>query len=129
MRPALLLAVLAAVPIALVGCGGSKSSSSSGPTVPADLTVTAPGGLKFDSTQYTLGKTGKVTIALDNKDQQSHSLVIKDANGNKVDSFRLLVAGEHEKQASVDLPAGTYQVYCDVPGHAAAGMKATLTVG
>ena len=34
--------------------------------------------------------------------------------------------------ASVDVkinaPAGTYTYYCKVPGHAAAGMKGTLTV-
>jgi uncharacterized cupredoxin-like copper-binding protein len=29
---------------------------------------------------------------------------------------------------TVDLPAGTYEYYCDVPGHRQAGMIGTLTV-
>jgi uncharacterized cupredoxin-like copper-binding protein len=30
--------------------------------------------------------------------------------------------------ATYDLPTGTYRLVCDIPGHEAAGMVATLTV-
>jgi nitrite reductase (NO-forming) len=41
----------------------------------------------------------------------------------------MLAGGEHATLARGDLPAGTYTMFCDVPGHEAAGMKGTLTVG
>jgi len=39
----------------------------------------------------------------------------------------LLKAGE-KTSLTVSLPAGTYTVYCPLPGHADKGMKGTLTV-
>ena len=35
---------------------------------------------------------------------------------------------EGKPRGKVDLPAGEYTLYCTVTGHAAQGMKATLTV-
>ena len=40
----------------------------------------------------------------------------------------MLKAGEKTTLSLGDLPAGTYEVICDVPGHDAAGMRATLHV-
>ena len=42
-------------------------------------------------------------------------------------SSALLKAGE-KTTLTVSLPAGTYEVYCPIPGHADKGMKGTLTV-
>lgn len=39
-----------------------------------------------------------------------------------------LVPGGESRSLTVNLPAGSYQFYCSVPGHAAAGMVGTLTV-
>jgi uncharacterized cupredoxin-like copper-binding protein len=54
----------------------------------------------------------------------THTLLIKDKNG-----FKLQVSGRGDtKTGTVNLPAGSYTLYCDIPGHEQAGMKATLTV-
>ena len=42
-------------------------------------------------------------------------------------SSTLLKAGE-KTSLTLSLPAGTYNVYCPLPGHADRGMKGTLTV-
>ena len=33
------------------------------------------------------------------------------------------------EEVVINAPAGTYEFYCNVPGHKAAGMLGTLTVG
>jgi len=123
--PRLTLALVLAVsaPLLLAACGGDSGSSGGTPTQ-ADLTIVAPGGLKFDQTAYT-APAGKVDVLFQNKDNQSHSVIFEDASGKKLGK-RLLIAGGRNATNTVDLPAGAYKVICDVPGHEAGGMHATL---
>jgi plastocyanin len=56
----------------------------------------------------------------------THTLVFGD---NKVPGFELMVPNG-KNSAKVDLtPNSTYEIYCTIPGHKAAGMDATITVG
>ena len=55
-------------------------------------------------------------------------MLFRDANGNKVPAFRLVASPGKAVGGTVTLPAGTYTMYCDIPGHEAAGMHATVTV-
>ena len=75
--------------------------------------------LQYDSTTYS-GKAGDFTIALDNADPVQHNVTLVDGN-------KLLVEADPKKShtAKASLPAGTYQIYCTIPGH---NMKATLTL-
>jgi plastocyanin len=117
------VAAAALIGLPLAACGGG-SSSSSGTTTKADLTVHALDALKFDKTDYT-GKAGDLTFAYVNDGSLVHTLVIKE----KPDFKKLQVSGRGEtKTGTVNLTAGTYTLFCDIPGHEAAGMKATLTV-
>ncbi|MEO7555321.1 MAG: cupredoxin domain-containing protein [Acidimicrobiales bacterium] len=113
---AVAVVVVAFVPAA---CGGgSTASSSSSGSAPADVTIDAA-NLAFGSSSYT-AKAGDFTIALDNQDVVEHNVTLTD--GNKL----LVEAGAKKKVTrSVTLAAGTYNVYCTIPGH---NMKATLTV-
>jgi plastocyanin len=118
-----LLGPLAVAAFTLVSCGGGKGTAV--PPNP-DVVVLAPGGLKFDKKDYQ-AKAGDIAIEYDNNDVQTHTMIIEDASGNKVPGFTRLVVGSHKKSGeTVTLPAGAYQVICDI--HQAAGMVATLTV-
>ena len=112
--------------IGLAACGGSSSSAGSN-TVAAtpDLTIIAK-DIAFDTANYSVAKAGKVAIAYKNTGNLTHTLVFKSLDGKAIGS-RLLASPGKTVGESLDLPAGSYQVLCDVPGHGA--MKAILKVG
>ncbi len=68
-------------------------------------------------------KAGKVTFVVKNEGAIEHNFVIENA-GVEVDAIQ---PGQ-SKQVTVDLKPGTFNVLCNIPGHAEAGMKTTLTV-
>jgi plastocyanin len=65
---------------------------------------------------------GTVTLTITNEGAALHDFVI-DALDIKVD----LPPGGTQT-VEVDLPAGTYEFYCSIPGHKEAGMVGTLVV-
>jgi plastocyanin len=113
-------ALVLAAPLA--ACGGDDSSSSTSAPSGSDsaLTVHANNALKFDKTEYT-AKAGKIDVEYVNDGNIGHTLLIK-----KVSGFKLSVGKSDD--GTVNLKAGTYTLYCDIAGHEAAGMEATLTV-
>lgn len=117
-------AALLILPLAACGGGSSASSScGSASTTSPSVSVHALDALKFDKTDYT-AKAGDVTIQYVDDGALQHTLLIKEKGGCK-----LTVSGSGDKKTeTVNLTAGTYTLFCDVPGHETAGMKATLTV-
>jgi plastocyanin len=110
----------------LTACGGGSSAPAE--SLPADvgLVVKAVPSLRFDAEKYGPVKAGEVLVGYSNEDSVRHTLVVV-KDDVKVPNFRLVI----EKQGSVDagpvtLEAGTYTLFCDVPGHS--NMKATLVV-
>jgi len=135
--------ILALAAVALAGCGGGgseKSASTSTPTPTATATTessAASGGggevvklaadasaLKFDPSKLT-AKAGKVTLQMANPSGLPHAVSIE---GNGVDVDGNTVGKGGTSTASADLKAGTYDFYCPVDGHRAAGMVGKLTV-
>lgn len=118
---------LAVLPLALIACGGDDGGGSSDPTAPADATLTVEAlNLKFDKTEYT-ATAGPQKIAYLGIDAQRHNLVVLDANQTTVGNEAVVDQGEVDEVVA-DLAPGSYTLICTVPGHSAAGMKATLTV-
>ena len=109
----------------VAGCGGDDSSSSdNGGDTTADVVVHGNDSLKFDKASYT-ASAGTNVIELINDGGQAHTLLIED----DPDFKKLGVTGQGDTdQGSVDLTTGTYTIYCDIAGHRAAGMEATLVV-
>ena len=128
MRPPTIFRTAAALglvlPLALSACGGGESGSA----LPADpdLSVQAL-DIKFDKPAYT-APAGDVEVAYVSKGQQVHSMVLLEANGDRIPDFRLQVSPGKSVGGSVDLAAGTYTMICDIPGHEAAGMVSELVV-
>jgi len=112
----------AAIALPLTACGGGSSTgTSSGSTSSgsgADVVVAAS-NLQYTSKSYS-AKAGELSIELDNQDPVAHNVTLVDGN-------KLLVEADPKKSrtAKATLTAGTYELYCTVPGH---NMHATLTV-
>jgi uncharacterized cupredoxin-like copper-binding protein len=68
-------------------------------------------------------KAGKITFQVKNAGKIPHDLAIKQTG----DKTKLIQAGG-SAELTVTLKPGTYELYCTVPGHEAAGMKQNITV-
>jgi len=88
-------------------------------TIPADPT----GALAFQFGKAS-AKPGKVTFSMPNPSPIQHNIAIT----GPVKGHGPIVGHGGDSTFSVTLKAGTYTFLCEVPGHAAAGMKGTLTV-
>jgi uncharacterized cupredoxin-like copper-binding protein len=82
------------------------------------------GQLKFTASSAT-APAGKVTFNVTNKSSVPHDIAIK---GGGVNAVGPVVQNGGVSTVTASLTAGTYEFYCSVPGHEAAGMKGTLTV-
>ncbi len=93
------------------------------PTGPAVATVEVDAlpSLKFQAKEFTT-KAGINEIKYVDKGG-THTLLFDET---EFAGFKLQVPPDDS--GKVDLPAGSYTIFCDVPGHRAAGMEATLTV-
>jgi len=71
-------------------------------------------------------KAGRVRLVVRNAGKYAHALAIK---GKGVSKRTPMIKPGKSAALVVDLRSGRYALWCPVPGHAAQGMKATLTVG
>jgi plastocyanin len=139
MRNATSAVLLGAVVCFLLLAGGltysqgapSEEGAAKPGQVPADfagtitpLTVDALPTLKFDKSTYDV-PAGALDIKYVNVGGQ-HTLVFSDA---RFSWFELAVNAPGDvDDGKIQLAAGTYEIYCSVPGHKAAGMVADLVV-
>jgi plastocyanin len=65
-----------------------------------------------------------VTFTYNNPSQVPHAFEVE---GNGVEEETDTIT-QSDASVTVDLKPGTYEYYCPVDGHKAAGMKGTLTV-
>jgi plastocyanin len=140
-RISLLAVAPVAVALAVAGCGGGNNSNSA-PASAAATTSPAPAGqgqgqviklsadpggqLRFNTSKLT-AKAGKVTLRMTNPASagMDHGVSVE---GNGVHGDGNIVSPGGVSSVTVTLKKGTYTFFCPVPGHAAAGMKGTLTV-
>jgi plastocyanin len=77
----------------------------------------------FEPAELTISADTDVTVSLPNAGAAPHNFSI-DELGISVD-----IAPGATEETTINAPAGTYEYYCNVPGHKEAGMVGTLTVG
>ena len=134
------LIALALATAVFAGCGGDDDEPETAATPTATeeatqepaagegstLAFSAPedGSLKFDQAEATT-KAGTVTVTFANPSSVPHAVEIE---GNGVEAESETVTGADAPPFEVELQPGTYEFYCPVAGHEAAGMKGTLTV-
>jgi plastocyanin len=114
-----------ALVLALAACGGGETGAAH-PTAPANPDLTVVGvDIKYDKTEYQ-AKAGSVKIAFVNQGKQTHALVIEGTDKKKVGT-RLQIDPGDSTGETYELAAGTYAMYCDIPGHRQS-MNAKLVV-
>jgi plastocyanin len=124
----LVIGALAVAAVVVAGCGGDDDDGGQGgnglTSQSGDgraLTVVALDTLAFDQDSYT-ASAGEVEIDYENGGSIVHTLLV-----DEVDDFKLQVNTNGDTDTgTVELEAGEYRLYCDVPGHTS--MEATLTV-
>jgi uncharacterized cupredoxin-like copper-binding protein len=119
-----------AIALLLVGCssgpddGGASSGDGPLAMTAGDLYFAADGE-RSDEDELTFRATpGPVEVQLDNQGATAHNVTV-DADGGTT----VVGAGPGEQASgTIDLPTGTYTLYCSIPGHRDAGMEAQLEV-
>jgi len=115
---------------------GLAPVSAAGPGEPGTAPPsTSPARVQVIATEYsfTLSRpvvpAGEVIIELVNRGQDPHNLQLVSAaeEANATGSFEN-TAPEHRRDQTLVMRAGSYTLFCSLPGHRAAGMHATLTV-
>lgn len=96
--------------------GGDTGAASGG----QEVTITAH-DIYFDPAEVHV-KAGKVTFVLPNEGAAEHDFSIDALN------ISVNMPAGSTQTVEVDIPAGTYEYYCNIPGHKAAGMVGTLVV-
>jgi len=104
---------------------GQTSTASTTTTTAKPAAATVPVSEKeFKITLASTGlKAGDITFVAKNDGRIPHDLAIKGTS----DKTKLIQPGG-TAELKVTLKAGTYELYCSVPGHEAAGMKLNITV-
>jgi plastocyanin len=100
----------------------TTASGGGGGATTLDVAADPTGQLKFDPAKLS-APAGDITLDLTNDSAVPHNIAVDGAEGV---SDTIQDGGTAE--LTVNLPAGTYEYYCDVPGHRQAGMVGTLTV-
>jgi uncharacterized cupredoxin-like copper-binding protein len=133
VRRTLLLAALVA---ALAGCGGDDdgggAEATQAETTPGsgaaaqtlEIDADPSGALRF-TTESLQANAGEVHIVMDNPSDVPHNVALR---GNGVDEKGEVVGKDEQSEVTATVEPGTYEFYCSVPGHEAAGMKGELVV-
>jgi uncharacterized cupredoxin-like copper-binding protein/mono/diheme cytochrome c family protein len=99
----------------------AQEAAGEAPTEQTEQVVTSF-DIYFEPAEVAIPADTDVTFHLPNDGAAAHNFSI-DALGIDVD-----LAPGSEEQVVINAPAGTYEYYCNVPGHKEAGMVGTLVV-
>ena len=117
---ALLAAALLVVALVVAAPGGAAGGHK------LSLRASASGALKYNKKTLTTTR-GKATITLTNPSGSGlkHGLEVE---GHGIEKRAKNIGPGKTSSVTVRLKAGTYQFYCPVDGHKAAGMKGKIVV-
>lgn len=122
MRTTPALSALLALGLLLTGCGGDGTAGSDDDSAADALTIVAT-EYEFIPAEVTIPADTPTEIVLVNEGIVEHDWRI-----DELDVEIYAAAGE-SASANVTAAAGTYDVYCSIPGHRDLGMEGVLEVG
>ena len=118
------MALLAAFIAAAIGWSGSGGAATDGATIPAPSTAAVTlREFAIQPAKVVVAEGGSLKVT--NSGTVDHNLVVRD----KGLATSMLRSGESDELSLDQLAAGSYELFCEVPGHGDAGMTATLQVG
>ena len=122
---ALAALVAAALTAVLLLAAGPSANAASG-TKTVKLSADASGKLKFNKSKITVTH-GKIAFVMANPSGSGkpHAVAVE---GHGIDKDGKTVQPGGTSKVTVTLKKGTYEFYCPVDGHEAAGMKGKITV-
>jgi uncharacterized cupredoxin-like copper-binding protein len=121
MRRSALITVAACAAVLVPGAGAAVAAPAAHTASKATTVTVAATDFKFKLSKTSVPK-GSVTFVVTNKGKVPHDFKI---NGKVTP---MLKAGKSAKLVVKFAKAGKFPYLCTVPGHAALGMKGTLTV-
>ncbi len=115
--------------VATTACGGGGGSQSTATGKPVSVTeksfvITVNGTELHNGNGDATVPTGMVTFEVKNVGTISHAFEIQ---GNGIDERTATIDPGKSVNLTVKLAAGTYEVFCPIPGHKAAGMDGKVT--
>ncbi len=123
--------------LALTACGGSGTASAPTSASPTSASPTSAPSAAVEGTALivkdftldplTVMTAGSVALAVTNEGPTVHNVAIRDDAGKVLGTTANLKEGESET-LTADLAAGSYILFCSLPGHESLGIKGTLTV-
>jgi mono/diheme cytochrome c family protein len=109
----------------LASVGGNQNANKTATAQGGKLTIPAdPSGALAFLFGKAAAKPGAVTFSMPNQSPIQHNIAIK----GPVSGKGPIVGKGGDSTFQATLKPGTYEFYCQVPGHEAGGMKGTLTV-
>lgn len=140
--------ILCIAAIALLGAACASRVDSPAARTPVDtLTIQATDGLRFEPAEVTIAVGTEVRVTLVSGAAVEHDLVIAgasehgivgvDGHGPHGGDHMMEASGLHVVHAAAGMSetatmmidmAGTYEAYCSIPGHRAAGMTMIVHV-
>ena len=122
--PRVAAALAGAVLLTLAGCAGGGDRA-----VPAAAATRSSVVLsEFSITPNAISATASGTLTVRNGGRLSHNLDVVSADNRSLATTRLLGPGASARLPLRGIPAGTYLLICDMPGHKDQGMVATLSI-
>lgn len=103
----------------------SAAPTSAAPSVAVEGTALIVKDFTLDP--LTVMTAGTVALAVTNAGPTVHNVAIRDDAGTLLGTTADLREDESET-LTVDLAAGSYILFCSLPGHESLGIKGTLTV-
>jgi uncharacterized cupredoxin-like copper-binding protein len=116
--------------LGLTACSGTTATDNPTPPVPNAaqwITVTVGNGMSFDPPTLTVQAGQPVALTLRNTGQLLHDFLL--TNGTDKPVRITANAGQDATGVFTIVQPGTYTFECSIPGHAAAGMRGSITVG
>jgi len=114
-----LAAVVLLATLALAACGGGGGAAEG-----QEVTVAGLDTFRFDPETLSANVGQTVNVTLDNQGVLEHNFVISEL----AVSLGPVPGGQTASGSFTPSAAGTFEYFCDVPGHREAGMVGTLTV-